>query len=473
MSPSSPRPPLRVVVVGAGIAGLAAAQSLGSQRPDVEVVVLEGSDRPGGKLRLAEIGGVTLDVGAEAMLNRRPEAVGLTCAAGLGDRLVYPATTVARVWSRGRLHRMPRSLMGLPIDADDLADSGILSPEGLARAVDEPSVPPSDLTADVGIGGLVESRYGAEVLDRLVEPLLGGVYAGHARELSVRAALPQVVAALERSGSVMRDAEEGPQRPDTDVPVFAGIDGGIGQLPEALAQRLDVRTGTTVRELARTPDGRWEVVTGPAPAPTRLVADAVVVAVPASAAARLVSDVAPPAGAELAAIEHASMAVVTLAYPAAGFPEVDGSGFLVPPVDGRFVKASTYSFMKWSWVRHASTDLVFLRASVGRHREEQQLQVPDEELVEGSVADLAEAAGIGSGPVDWQVQRWGGGLPQYAVGHLDRVRRVREAVGAVPGLAVCGAAYDGIGIPACISSADKAVQQVLDHLVTTLEGTGE
>jgi oxygen-dependent protoporphyrinogen oxidase len=212
-------------------------------------------------------------------------------------------------------------------------------------------------------------------------------------------------------------------------------------------------------------------VTGPVPAPELIEADAVVVAVPGAPAARLLADVAPGAAMELASIEYASMAVVTLAVRAAEMPSVDGSGFLVPPVDGRQVKAATWSFAKWDWVREsgavADEDVMLLRASIGRHREERQLQVDDDELVARTRADLRDAVGLTADPVDAVVTRWGGGLPQYAVGHVERVSRIRGHVGVLPGLAVCGAAYDGLGIPACIASAEKAVRQVLDGLPVT------
>jgi oxygen-dependent protoporphyrinogen oxidase len=151
------------------------------------------------------------------------------------------------------------------------------------------------------------------------------------------------------------------------------------------------------------------------------------------------------------------MAVVSLAFRAGDLPELSGSGFLVPPVDGRTIKASTFSFNKWDWVRAAGGEVLVLRTSVGRHREESVLQVPDDELVSASLRDLGEAVGLGATPIDTHVQRWGGGLPQYAVGHLDRVARIRSEVGRIPGLAVCGAAYDGVGIPAVIASAHRAV----------------
>ncbi len=455
-----------MVVIGAGIAGLAAADAVRRERPDVVVTVLEASDRVGGKLRRAEVGGVMVDVGAEAMLNRRPEAVRLAVAAGLEERLVHPATVTANIWSRGRMHPMPRSLLGVPVDRQGLADSGILSAQGLARAAMDGVLPPTRIDGrDVSVGWLIEERFGREVLDRLVEPLLGGVYAGHAREISARAAAPQVVALLDRERSMMKAAASAVAGSSaSDTPVFAGLVGGVGQLATALAAGLDVRTGVTTRDLVRSADRGWHVVVGPAVAPELVPADAVVVATPASPSARLLAGVAPGAALELATIEYASMAVVTMAFPAAEFPAVTGSGFLVPPVDKRHVKAATYSFQKWDWVREASDDLVVLRTSIGRHREERQLQVSDEELVERSVTDLRAAIGLAARPVDWHVQRWGGGLPQYAGGHLERVRRVRSAVAELPGLAVCGAAYDGLGLPACIASAEAAARQVLEQL---------
>ncbi|MGA9749582.1 MAG: FAD-dependent oxidoreductase, partial [Nocardioides sp.] len=184
---------------------------------------------------------------------------------------------------------------------------------------------------------------------------------------------------------------------------------------------------------------------------------------------RLLSDVAPEAALELARIEYASMAVITLAFRADDLPSTTGSGFLVPPVDGRSIKAATFSFAKWGWVAEAGRaaaggDLLMLRCSIGRHREESVLQVDDDALVATALADLADAVGVTAAPVDTHLQRWGGALPQYAVGHLDRVRTIRAAVAALTGLAVCGAAYDGLGIPACIASAELAATQVLQAL---------
>jgi oxygen-dependent protoporphyrinogen oxidase len=462
-----------VAVVGGGIAGLAAAAAIRREAPETCVRVLEAAPAIGGKLRLATVAGVTVDVGAEAMLNRRPEAVGLARASGLGDRIVHPATTSANLWSRGEMHPMPRTLMGVPTDARALAESGVLSKAGLARAALDAVLPATRLhDQDVSVGWLIEERFGREVVDRLVEPLLGGVYAGHAREISARAAVPQVVALLDKDKSMLRAAAAATsQAAPSDVPVFAGIVGGVGRLPEAVAATagVDVRTDATVRDLAHAPDGGWHLVVGPTADAEILHADAVVLATPARATARLLADVVPDASLELARIEYASMAIVTLAFRSRDFPQTTGSGFLVPPVDERRVKAATYSFAKWDWVREAGKrsgddDVLVMRCSVGRHREEQVLQVSDEELVTAALEDLCDAIRLCVRPVDWHVQRWGGALPQYAVGHLERVRRVRSSVARVPGLAVCGAAYDGLGIPACIASAELAATQVVEAL---------
>ena len=435
-------------MVGAGVAGLTAARDL--TLAGHEVVVVEGADEIGGKLRRREVGGVVVDVGAEAMLNRRPEGVDLARALGL--EVVHPTEAASRVWTRGALRPLPRSLMGAPLDLDQLAESGVLTPEGLDRARDERVLP---VEGDVTVGDLVADRFGDEVTERLVEPLLGGVYAGRAREISARAATPQLVAMAER-GSILAQADS---LPGSDVPVFAGLRGGMAGLVDALAEGLDVRTGAPVQELLRTSSAFDARVAG-----TSTTVDAVVLATPAAPTAKLLAEMAPEAARELATIEYASVAVVTLAFRAVDVPalaETDASGFLVPPVDGRRIKASTFSFAKWAWVREAGDGLLLLRTSVGRHREADTLQVTDDELVAASLRDLADATGVAATPVDTHVQRWGGGLPQYALGHLERVARIRADVARVPGLALAGAAYDGVGIPAVIASGHRAAAEVV------------
>lgn len=444
----------RAVVVGAGVAGLTAARDLAIAGHDV--LLLEATDRPGGKLRAGEVAGVTVDVGAEAMLHRRPEGTAL--ATDLGLPLAHPTAATSRVWTRDALRPLPRTLMGAPLDLDQLEASGILSPEGMRDARHQYVQHP---TWDVSVGELVGGRFGQEVVDRLVEPLLGGVYAGQARHISARAAVPQLV------DLIARDEFTLPTPPADAPPVFAAVDGGMWRLPAALEADLrerpgvEIRHGATVTAVRRT--GSGFVVTTAAGDES---ADLLVVATPAAPTARLVADLAPAAADELRQIGYASVALVTLAFRAdeadvAEKLDLGASGFLVPPVDDRAIKASTFSFAKWDWVRTAGEGLLVLRTSLGRFGEEASLQVADEDLVTASLKDLASATGLSAAPLDAVVQRWGGGLPQYWVGHLDRVARIRAAVAEVPGLALCGAAYDGVGIPATIGSAHRAIADLL------------
>ncbi|MFC5673178.1 protoporphyrinogen oxidase, partial [Streptomyces incanus] len=447
----------RVVVVGAGIAGLAAAHRLLGR--GARVTVLEASERVGGKLLPGGIAGARVDLGAESMLARRPEAVALAREVGLADRLRPPATATASLWTRGALRPMPKGhVMGVPGTAAALA--GVLSEEGLARIGQDAELSRTEVGDDVAVGAYVAARLGREVVDRLVEPLLGGVYAGDAYRISMRSAVPQLFQAARTHTSLTEGVREIQARAATAQqtgPVFMGIEGGVGTLPLAVAESVrarggEIRTGTPVTELRREPAGGWRVVTGE----RELRADAVVVAVPAPAAARLLRAEAPGAAAELAGIEYASMALITLAYRRAETDLPAGSGFLVPPVDGRTIKASTFASSKWGWIDEENPDLTILRTSVGRHGETEILGRDDAGLVEVSRHDLLAATGLDATPVATRVTRWQDGLPQYPVGHHARVARVREHLAALPGLAVCGAAYDGVGIPACIASAYDA-----------------
>ncbi|MFI2615211.1 protoporphyrinogen oxidase [Streptomyces sp. NPDC018584] len=461
------------VVIGGGIAGLAAAHRLLATAPTSRVTVLEASGRLGGKLHAGEIAGVGVDLGAESMLARRPEAVALAREVGLDGRLQPPATATASIWTRGALRPMPKGhVMGVPGDASAL--SGVLSEEGLRRIERDRELPPTEVGDDVAVGEYVAARLGREVVDRLVEPLLGGVYAGDAYRISMRSAVPQLFEAARTHASLtegVRDIQARAARNQQTGPVFMGIDGGIGQLPLAVADSVRARgarilTGTPVTGLHRTGE-RWRVVTDSGVHE----ADAVVLALPAPAAARLLAAESPAAAAELRTVEYASMALITLAYKRAEADLPEGSGFLVPPVDGHTIKASTFASRKWGWIDRQDPDLLVLRTSVGRYGDTAVLDKDDADLVDISRRDLREATGLSATPVASRVTRWDDGLPQYPVGHHARVARVRAHVAALPGLAVCGAAYDGVGIPACVASANAAVDQLAGDLAGVEELT--
>ncbi len=270
MDQSGPRPV--IAIVGAGIAGLAAAFFLRDQ--PANVIVLDGAPRPGGKLAGAEVAGVQLDVGAEALLTRRPEGTGLIEAAGLGGELVPAGTTAARIWSRGEMRPLPaRQFMGVPADAAALAGTGLLSAAGLARARQEPDLPATHRDGDVPVASYVAARFGQEVVDRLVDPLLGGVYAGRSEELSFDATLPALAAAARRTSTLTAaattllpppgpaDQANGAAASAPRPPVFSSLAGGLGTLPPALAAAsgAQLRTGAMVRELvaAGASDSRW------------------------------------------------------------------------------------------------------------------------------------------------------------------------------------------------------------------------
>jgi protoporphyrinogen/coproporphyrinogen III oxidase len=482
MSVPAPSTRPHVVVVGGGIAGLAAALEVLEALPAAAVTVLEGSDRLGGKLRREQVAGHLVDVGAESVLALRPEAVDLVTRVGAADVLVAPATTAASVWSRGALLPLPRAtLMGVPSDADSAR--GILTDDEVERLRHEQPWPGGALTEDVSVGDYVATRLGDAVVDRLVEPLLGGVYAGHARRLSLQATMPMLWARATRGESLVtapsaRPASaRGAAAPEAPRPPFTGLDGGVGRLPELVADEVTrrgatLRTGTVVRELQRTETG-WRLVIGSAADPEVIDADAVLLCVPAAPAARLLAGHASVASSALGGVEAASSAVVTIAVERTGIDELPGSGFLVPPVEGRTIKASTFSFRKWAWTGALSDEVVHLRASFGRAREEADLQRDDAELVAVAVAEIGEAIGHPlPRVVDAHVQRWGGGLPQYAVGHVDRVASIRADVAHLPGIEVAGAVYDGVGIPAVVASASRAARATVQHL-STASRTGD
>ncbi|MCW2541688.1 MAG: hemY [Frankiales bacterium] len=464
-------------VVGGGISGLAAARRLSELRPHDRVLLLEAADRTGGKLRRVEIAGVSVDVGAEAMLARRPEGLALAGSLGLAADVIQPSTGSALLRNRGTNKPLPaRTLMGIPTDLDAVRAAGVLSAGTLDRLVAEQSEPHPVLSEDISVGDLVAQRLGHEVVDRLVDPLLGGVYAGRADQISLQAAVPALASRLAADGGslIMAAAASvaaGAREPITNrqsepaPPVFASYRGGLARLAELAGAGLQIRTNTAVRHITRSAGG-FRLVLGSAAHPEELLVDGVIVATPAPKTALLLAELAPAAAAELATIETASVVIVTLAFRPADLAALPpGSGILVPEVEGSPVKAMTFSSQKWPISTAAGDDggatgVATLRASFGRAGDERTLQFGDAELVAQARRELATITGVAAAPLDAHVQRWGGALPQYAVGHPALVARVFAAVATVPGLAVCGAAYNGVGIPACIASAQQAADRV-------------
>ncbi len=465
-----------MVIVGGGITGLSAAHRLLRLVPagSLQVTVLEAAERFGGKIRTVAFAGRALDVGAEALLTRVPQAIALCRELGLGGDLLAPATDQPFIWTRGELCPLPpRMMAGLPDGARAVAASGILSRAGMLRAGLDLWLPSRAPTDDVSIGRLVRRRLGREVFERLIDPLLGGIHGGSADELSVRATAPQLAAAMRSRRGLVRGlrglagAHAAPAGP-----MFLGLNGGLGAITDALVAGLadaELRTGTTVRAIEESSEGRVRVVLG---GDQQLLADHAILATPAFAAADILQHACPAAASALRRIEYASVATVMLAYPATALPApLGGSGFLVPHTEGRTITACTWASAKWPQL---AGEQVLLKASVGRFRDTRALQLSDDRLVGQVHAELVAAMGLREAPTQARVARFDRGLAQYRVGHLDLVAGIEAALTALPALSVAGAAYRGVGIGACVRDGEAAADKIAaalagsDHQLTSV-----
>ncbi|MGV9836420.1 protoporphyrinogen oxidase [Nocardia niigatensis] len=447
---------MRVAVVGGGISGLVAAYRMRKALGDAaELILVERRDRVGGILRTVEIEGDPVDLGAEAFVGRRPEIPELMGELGIEDQLVHPAGKRPLVWSNGAGHRLPeRTLMGIPAGPESVA--GLVDAQTLAAIEQEPSRPLRwERGSDVSVGELVRDRFGEQVVRRSVDPLLGGVYAGLADSIGVRAALPTLAAALDRGATSLTRAVSDALPPPSTAPVFGGIRDGYRVLLDALRTAADVKAeiGTAVTTLTRTAQG-WRLD------PVGDV-DAVILATPAPVTAELLREVAPQAAELAAGIELASSAVVALALP----PETalpDNSGILVATGEPLRAKAFTLSSRKWPHL--AARDVALVRASFGRFGDPTPLSWSDDDLITAAVEDLTTVTSADIRPLRAVVQRWPGGLPQYAPGHTTRIADLRSATADLPGLALAGAYLDGVGVPACAATGTKAAARIIDHL---------
>ncbi|MDT5147929.1 MAG: protoporphyrinogen/coproporphyrinogen oxidase [Mycobacterium sp.] len=442
-------------VVGGGISGLTAAYRLrAAVGDDATITLFEPGDRLGGVLRTEPVGGRPMDLGAEAFLLRRPEMPALLAELGLSERRLLSTGARPLVYSEQTLHPLPAgTVVGIPSSAASMA--GLVDEETLARIDDEPRRPLAWRPGhDPSVAELVGDRFGGQVVARSVDPLLSGVYAGSAATIGLRAAAPTVAAALDRGATSLTDAVRQALPPATGAPVFGALDGGYRVLLDELVGRARPQwIRAAVHRLHRAASG-WELVddTG-----ARWTADAVILAVPAARAAHLVEDIAPRAAAAAGRITSASSVVVALAVPLdAPFPEC--SGVLVASGEPLRAKAITLSSRKWG----LGGEVQLLRLSYGRFGDEIAAGSSDDELLAWAVGDLATVFGLTVEPLDARVQRWIEAMPQYGPRHADLVAEVRAAL--PPTLAVAGSYLDGIGVPACVGAAGRAVTSVIEAL---------
>ena len=452
----------RVVVVGGGIAGLAAALRLERLYPGTEVVLVESRPRIGGTILTEEVSGFLIEGGPDSFLARKPRGIGLCKELGLTCDLIERVARNCRTYVRlgSELRPLPAGLTGMiPTRLDALASSGILSPEGLARFARESELPAGPEAGDESIAAFVTRRMGREAYERLVEPLMSGIYAGDGEQLSLAATFPNLRQLEREYGSVTRGLLAGSSESAAAGPPFLSLRGGMRDLVAGLADRLvdtTVVTGRTVASVRRATHGHGyelELADG-----ETLSAGAVVLATPAYVTGALVASLDPPLADAHAEIPYASTAIVTLAYPAAGLSRpLDGYGYVVPRIEDSDVLACTWTSSKWPGRApertrsYASTSAGTGAAMSPPTRTRNWWRRP---------AARSPRRSRPADPVVARVHRWPRGMPQYVLGSLDRLAVIERRLAEHPGLAVAGAAYRGVGIPDCIASGEQAAEKV-------------
>lgn len=458
---------MRYAIIGAGLAGLTAAQEIRNRDQNAEIEVFEAGERIGGKLFTVPFDSGPTDMGAEAFLARRTDAMDFFRSLGLGESIVNPSGLSSTVYSGGQLRSLPKGgVMGIPATADPVRE--LVSADTAARIDAEATAPAIDwqVGGDYNVGALVRERYGDEVVDRVVSALLGGVYSCTADDLGMRATIPKLAEAFDElvqagekvtlSAAVSRVQA---QTVKQDGPVFGAFRGGYAELYEALAEQsgASIYLDAFISGVSRNAAGAFELKGGGEGSYDRLV-----LATPAPTTAVLLKQLSPEAALELKQIKLASSVLVGLKFEsAAGLP--DNSGVLVAADEpGVRAKAFTFSSRKWPHLGERGGALV--RASFGRFGDETLVRAPEDDLVDYALDDLHQITGFdgrAAGPTEIFTQRWFGGLPRYDETHLATVAAVREQIAAVPGLTVTGAWAGGVGVPAVIADARAAAARLV------------
>jgi oxygen-dependent protoporphyrinogen oxidase len=457
----------RIAIVGGGISGLAAAFALEERRragDALEFVVYESGPRFGGVLFTEQVEGCLIEAGPDSFLTEKPWAADLCRRLGIEDQLIgsTDADRKTYILVKGKLVPMPDGLMFMvPTQLSPAILSSLFSPATKLRVAREWWYPARVSNGDESVAALVERHYGAEMVDRLADPLLAGVYGGEAAQLSVRAVLPRFVEMESKYGSLGRGMLAARKNVKRSLPapsIFSSLKGGMQQLGEALVAKLPaeaLRANSPVQAVQRQDRG-WVVSAGYASDQF----DAVIVATPASAAAVLLEIASAELASELRAISYSSSVTVALGFDQnvrVALPP--GFGFLVPRREGKRLLAATFVHNKFP--HRAPKDIAVVRCFLGGSRDEQVLQLTDENILNIVRDELRQILGVKADPLFTRLYRWNGAMAQYTVGHLERLQRIEGLVKPLPGLALAGNAYRGIGVPDCIRSGEAAVQQVL------------
>lgn len=441
-----------VAVIGGGISGLACARRLSQQ--GVRVTIFEAAPVLGGQIRTASVAGHLVDMGAEAVHTGAPGMSALISELGLSDELITSNPSKSWIWTQRGLRSLPAGVGPAgPQRLLPILNSGMMSIGGLVRAGLEPLVPRRGIGSDIAVGQFIGQRFGHEVVERFVDPVLGSLHSGDVNRLSLRAIAPDIATVADARGSLIlkrRVRQNGPAMS------FATWVNGLTTLVQRVTAdtEIEIHKSTSINSIKKMSDGRYELE-----ATNGLVreADAIVLAVPAMIAADLIRPLSQNAAELLGHVRYASVATAVVAYPQALITKVralTGTGLLVPSSRRRLLKAATFLSTKWPHLIDPTYALV--RFSSGRVGEQEIDDLDDAALVARLHSDMQDATGIAVKPAEYHVQRWPAAIPQLEVGHIELVAKIRSDLEGHQGLALAGASYDGLGIAACVRSGERA-----------------
>ena len=457
----------RVAILGGGVSGLAAAFRLGElsaqKQTPIEVALFEQASTVGGCIQTLRVGGFVMELGPDSLLVDKPSAAALLDRLHLRDRVLdmRPEFKGARIVHAGRLHPIPPEFrLFSPTSIPALLGSGIFSPIGIARAAMEPFIPPRNDARDESLASFVTRRFGREVLERLAQPLIGGIYSGDPKRLSMRATLPQFMELERRYGSLLRAMQR--SHANGSPPRLASLQNGVGSLIDALRTRVQgsIHTGAQIVRLQRE-GAAWTIGFADG---AGVQADAVICALPAHVTAALLRVAEPELAQMLSRIRYNSIATVNLMYDAAATAQLPPStGFVAPFVERRRITAATFTTQKYAG--RAPAGAALLRAFIGGALQGDLVDRPDDELAAIAHEELAQIAGVSNKPLGAYVTRWQHLLPEYGVGHVDLLSQIEQRVACLRGgLALAGSAYRGVGIPDCVATGEAGADSVFGYI---------
>ncbi|GAW29166.1 protoporphyrinogen oxidase [Carboxydocella sp. ULO1] len=468
----------KVVIIGGGITGLAAAYTLGKKgQGQVDYLLIEREKRLGGKIATDKVDGFVIEGGPDCFLSEKPQVAQLSAELGIEEQLLpsHEASKGTYVFSGGRLHKLPEGLMLMvPTKIVPFALSSLISWPGKIRMGMDLFIPPRQSDEDESLASFVTRRLGREALEKIAEPLIGGIHAGDPEKMSLKASFPRFLDMEKKYGSLIK-AMLAARRHKAPVQYlangkiektyFMSFKEGMGQLVEAVASKLDpakIWLGQEVKGIKRQADGKYLVELADK---EPVIADAIILATPANAAAELTAELDREISQLLQGIPFVSSATVSLAYRKGDVKQdLNSFGFVIPRVEGRKIMAATYSSTKWYGHRTPGEEYVLLRAFVGGPASQELVLLDDERMISMVRAELREIMGLTAEPVLTRVYRWVKGMPQYVLGHLERIKALEEKTAQYQGLQIVGGSYRGVGIGNCVGEGWNAAENILKQL---------